>query len=122
MKDEEVKELSDEELVDIVANTDGCSCRDCKDDKDKLISRLSEGRKAIEENKTLEESALRWAKIAGQHQAQIEKLVEEIENMKCCNNCNKTVTTCGLSFDEIRSGKNYCSNWQPDGLSKKERE
>ncbi len=45
-----------------------------------LLSRLEAG----------EKSAIEWAKMAGKNQRQIEKLADEIENIKCCGNCDST--------------------------------
>ena len=81
-----------------------------------LLSRLDEG----------EKDAIKWANIAGAHQQQIEKLVDEIENSKCCGNCKQHENgwqgiTCNLN-GYIQDAEHYCDQWQSDNMTRKERE
>ena len=51
---------------------------------------------------------------------------QQVNNLKCCGNCkNNHVTSidtyCEISGDEI-NGHKICSNWTPDGLTRKNRE
>lgn len=75
-----------------------------------LLSRFKQG----------EKSAIEWAKIAGKNQSQIEKLADEIENLKCCGNCSmqKCETDRGNLDDNY--GK-YCPKWLSDGMKREQR-
>jgi len=48
----------------------------------------------------------------------IESLKEEIENLKCCGNCNPLECNWKTSGSEE---SHYCDKWQSDGLKRKER-
>ena len=53
-------------------------------------------------------------------------LEKEVENLQCCGNCkNNHITNidtyCEITGEEI-NGHKICSNWTPDGLTRKERE
>lgn len=52
----------------------------------------------------------------------IAELEATVEQMKCCGNCKYHIATmCGLNND-TEYGSHCCGNWQPDGLTKEERE
>lgn len=56
---------------------------------------------------------------------QIYSAKKEVEDSHCCGNCTYYVyRSChlsGSSLDDI-SANSYCCHWQPDGLTRKERE
>jgi hypothetical protein len=60
----------------------------------KLLRRLSEGRKAI----------------------------EEAENLKCCGNCGITYASKCPKHNKLVIMNICCQSWQPDGKTRKERE
>ena len=58
-------------------------------------------------------------------ESKIEVLCKQVDDLRCCGNCkNNHVTSidtyCEISGDEI-NGHKICSNWTPDGLTRKER-
>jgi len=82
----------------------------CNTIRDILLSRLEQS----------EKSAIEWAKIAGKNQSQIEKLADEIENLKCCGNCNLVDCDTERGNLDYNFGK-YCKLWCSDGMSREER-
>lgn len=56
------------------------------------------------------------------YEKQITELQQQIEDMQCCGNCKIDRTEKCRRKDEFTIGNEVCPDWQPDGLTRKERE